>query len=53
MENKKCRLTFMGSIVCFALSSMSFLLIPVSDFNGTLIRRILAYMVGGVFSGEV
>lgn len=43
----------MGSIVCFALSSMSFLLIPVSDFNGTLIRRILAYMVGGVFSGEV
>lgn len=51
MENKKYKLTLTGSIVCFALSSMSFLLIPISDFNGTLIRRILAYMVGGLFWG--
>jgi hypothetical protein len=51
MENKKYKLTFMGSIVCFAISSMSFFLIPVSDFNGKLIHRILAYMVGGLFWG--
>lgn len=51
MENKKYKLTFMVSIVCFSLSSMSFLLIPISDFNGTLIQRILAYMVGGLFWG--
>lgn len=51
MENKKYRLIFKISIVCLALSSMSFLLIPISDFNGTLIQRILAYMVGGLFWG--
>lgn len=51
MENKKYKLTFMGSTVCFAISSMSFFLIPVSDFNGKLIHRILAYMVGGLFWG--
>lgn len=51
MENKKYRLTLMGSMVCFALSSMSFLLMLVSDFNGMLICRILAYMVDGLFWG--
>lgn len=51
MENKKYILILKVSIVCFAISSMSFFLIPISDFNGTLIRRVLAYMVGGLFWG--
>lgn len=51
MENKKYILILKVSIICFAISSMSFLLIPISDFNGMLIQRILAYMVGGLFWG--
>lgn len=49
VENKKYRQVLLGSIACFTVSSMSFLLIPISDFNGTTIQRVFAYMVGGLF----
>lgn len=49
MEDKKYKYALLCSILCFAVSSMSFLLIPMSNFNGTQIERILAYMVGILF----
>lgn len=33
----------------FTISSMSFLLIPFSNFNGTSVQRFFAYMVGIMF----
>ena len=46
MKFKKYNCALLCSIVCFTISSASFILIPISDFNGTKIERILAYMVG-------
>ena len=49
MKFKKYNCALLCSIVCFTISSASFILIPISDFNGTKIERILAYMVGILF----
>lgn len=49
MAYKKYIYALLCSIVCFAIFSMSFFLITVSHFNGTLIQRIFTYMVGGLF----
>ena len=35
--------------VCFAISAISFLLIPFSNFEGTRFQTFLAYMVGALF----
>ena len=37
------------SVVSFAASSISFLLIPISNFNGNIIQRCFSYMVGIMF----
>lgn len=37
------------SQIGFAISAFSFLLIPLSDFRGTDLQKIIAYMIGGLF----
>lgn len=49
MAYKKCKYALLCSIACFAIFSMSFFLIIVSDFNGILIQHIFTYMVDGLF----
>lgn len=49
MAESKCKKLLLLSVVFFTASSMSFILIPVSDFNGTSIQRFFAYTVGAMF----
>ena len=37
------------SMTSFLISSLSFLMIPFSRFDGSLTQRVLAYMVGFIF----
>ena len=43
------RSILLASIGAFAVSSASFLLIPVSSFSGTSLQKTLAYLVGILF----
>lgn len=49
MNETKCKKFLIVSIGSFAMSSISFLLIPFSNFNGSAIQRFFAYMVGAMF----
>ncbi len=49
MEKIKYNRALVSSMVSFTISSMSFLLIPISNFDGTSVQRFLAYMVGIMF----
>lgn len=40
---------FINSLISFAISSFSFLLIPLSDFRGTIFQKLIAYAVGALF----
>lgn len=40
---------FLNSLICFAVSSFSFLLIPLSDFRGTILQKLTAYVIGALF----
>lgn len=49
MKINAYRKVLLYSVLCFAVSSISFLCIPFSDFNKNGIKRIMVYMVGGLF----
>lgn len=49
MDSTKYRNMLLYSIISFLMSSLSFLIIPFSRFEGTIIQRTLAYMVGFFF----
>lgn len=49
MKINTYRKVLLYSVLCYAVSSISFLCIPFSDFNEDGIKRIMAYMVGGLF----
>lgn len=49
MKINKYRRIMLISILCFAVSSLSFFLIPFSNFRGSSIEQTMAYMVGGLF----
>ncbi len=51
LKKAEYRSIMLRSLVAFAVSAASFLLIPVSDFNGTVLQKILAYIVGILFWG--
>lgn len=40
---------FLSSLISLAISSFSFLLIPLSDFRGTIFQKLIAYTVGVLF----
>ena len=49
MKIEKYRSILLASIGAFALSSVSFLLIPFSRFSGTALQKTFAYLVGIFF----
>lgn len=49
LKKTKYKNALIASIGVFAMSSMSFLLIPISYFGGIKVQRFLAYMVGVLF----
>lgn len=49
MKISKYRRIMLISILCFAVSSLSFFLIPFSNFRSSGIEQTMAYMVGGLF----
>lgn len=49
MKVRKYRKIMLISIMCFAVSSISFTLIPFSDFRKSGVQQTLAYMVGALF----
>lgn len=49
MKRNKYKKIMLISVFCFTVSSLSFLLIPFSDFRGMGIKQTMAYMVGGLF----
>lgn len=40
---------FLNSLISFVISSFSFLLIPLSDFRGTIFQKLTSYAVGVLF----
>jgi 4-hydroxybenzoate polyprenyltransferase len=49
MKVRKYRRIMLISILCFAVSSLSFILIPFSNFRGNGVEQAMAYMVGVLF----
>lgn len=49
MKISKYRRIMLVSVLCFAISSISFFLIPFSNFRGNGIEQTMVYMVGGLF----
>lgn len=49
MSSTKYRNMLLYSIISFLISSLSFLMIPFSRFEGTLKQKVLAYLVGLFF----
>ena len=49
MKISNYKTTLKTSIICFAISSFSFSLIPFSNFKGSTGEIVRAYMVGALF----
>lgn len=49
MSKKKYCSILLYSVISFLVSSLSFVLIPLSNFEGSKIQQAIAYMVGFIF----